>query len=111
MSACPPKPAELTLIHSDQVVLEVEQIDKQINAGLCVRIDHVAKTLQKSRDRYPVASLEANLSIEELTKEKRGPIKAVDGPSSTVNTLPLTKQWMIAALVGQYLNPDSNDKQ
>lgn len=90
-------------------MLDEAQVEKQIGAGLCVRIDNVLKTLEKVRDKYPMASAASVLHLEDLTKEKRGPVKAVDGPPSTVNTLPLTKQWMIAALVGQYLNPD--DKQ
>ncbi len=94
---------------SDQVVLDESQIEQQINAGLVVRIDHVLKTLEQVRDKYPTASAASVLRLEDLTKEKRAPVKANDGPPSTVNTLPLTKQWMIAALVGQYLNPD--DKQ
>jgi hypothetical protein len=96
-------------VDSDQVVLDESQVEKQISAGLCVRVDHVLNTLERVRDKYPQASPEFVLHLEDLTKEKRGPVKAVDGPPSTVNTLPLTKQWMIAALVGQYLNPD--DKQ
>lgn len=88
------------------MVLDESQIEKQIDAGLCVRIDDVSKTLQQVREKYPTASPESVLHLEDLTKEKRAPVKAHDGPPSTVNTLPLTKQWMIASLVGQYLNPD-----
>jgi len=90
--------------YKDNVVLEdEEEIERQVKAGVLLRISRVKEIL---------SSLEYVANQPPLFQKKREKNrKPQDGAPSTLNTLSLEKQWMISHLVSNYLNPsDTNEK-
>ena len=102
--------------YMNEVVLSEEGMaEKQIESGVCLRIDGIGKSILNEHERvwsipfHPI--LQAYVTADIMKRESNSMPADIDTQVTKDENLPLEKMWLLSSLVSQYLAPQSSQNK